>query len=34
MEFAFLIIGLALGAGIAWFVARSRLGGELTRLRF
>jgi DNA recombination protein RmuC len=34
MEFAFLIIGLALGAGIAWFVARSRLGGELTRMRF
>ena len=33
MEFAFLISGLALGAGIAWFVARSRLGGELTRLR-
>ena len=32
MEFAFLILGLALGAGIAWFVARSRAGGELTRL--
>ena len=34
MEFAFLIIGLARGAGIAWFVARTRLGGELTRVRF
>jgi DNA recombination protein RmuC len=33
MEFAFLIIGLALGAGVAWFVARSRLGAETTRLR-
>lgn len=33
MEFAFLILGLALGAGIAWFVARSRAGGELTRLQ-
>lgn len=32
MEFAFLILGLALGASIAWFVARSRAGGELTRL--
>jgi DNA recombination protein RmuC len=33
MELAFLILGLALGAGIAWLVARSRAGGELTRLQ-
>jgi DNA recombination protein RmuC len=33
MEFVFLILGLALGAGVAWLVARSRLGSDLTRLR-
>jgi DNA recombination protein RmuC len=33
MEFAFLVLGLALGAGIAWLVVRSRAGGELTRLQ-
>ena len=33
MEFAFLVLGLALGAGIAWYVARSRAGGELARLQ-